>query len=69
MFKMSLNDILGFIYASYIAPLIKQEGNVLQEPAAAMHQMFIWGCTIFSIQFVGINQYVPQSTPPPPRAK
>ena len=22
----------------------KQEGNVLQEPAAAMHLMFIWGC-------------------------
>ena len=28
---------------------VKQEGNVLQEPAAEMHLMFIWGCSKFSL--------------------
>ena len=32
--------------------LHKQEGNVLQEPAAAMHLMFIWGGSKFSLIMV-----------------
>ena len=35
--------------------MLKQEGNVLQEPAAAMHQMFIWGCSIFSLVFGAVE--------------
>ena len=39
-----------------ISEVIKQEGNVLQEPAAAMHLMFIWGCSKFMLSTAPLFQ-------------